>query len=351
MSKIHIGGAGGAPSNNFILSLKKSRRDDYLVGTSSNSADLFLANVDEKYVVPCATDRKYEKEILSLLDRTRPDFLHVQNDYEVLAVSTLREKIEQLGVKLYLPNSDTIQNCVDKFKSYEFWEKNGIVVPKTFILNTEEDLKTAFDSLGEKVWIRATVGAGGSGSLPADNFDFAKMWVDRFNGWGKFTASKCLSPNTVTWLSIWYEGELVVAQSRKRHSWSFGNRAVSGVTGVTAVGETCSDKIVDKVAQDSIFAIDSKPHGIFGVDMTYDENNIPNPTEINIGRFFTTHYFFTEAGLNMPEIYCDIAIDNKFPSLKKKINPLPNGLLWIRGMDVSPVLTTLEELEKFKRSK
>jgi carbamoyl-phosphate synthase large subunit len=37
-----------------------------------------------------------------------------------------------------------------------------------------------------------------------------------------------------------------------------------------------------------------------GVDMAYDRNNVPNPNEINISRFFTTVLFFTEAGLNMP---------------------------------------------------
>ena len=31
-------------------------------------------------------------------------------------------------------------------------------------------------------------------------------------------------------------------------------------------------------------------------------------------------------------------------TLDKKINPLAEGLLWIRGMDVEPVLTTREEL-------
>jgi carbamoyl-phosphate synthase large subunit len=45
----------------------------------------------------------------------------------------------------------------------------------------------------------------------------------------------------------------------------------------------------------------------------------------------------------MPKIFKDIALYNEFPSLKRKINPLPNGLLWIRGMDRSPLLTTEKE--------
>src|SRR5665811_74261 len=213
------------------------------------------------------------------------------------------------------------------------------------MLLDETDLRRAFERLGDTIWIRAVEGGGGRGALPTNDFDFARAWIDRFNGWGTFAAAELLTKDTVTWLSIWYHGDLVVAQGRRRRSWNFGNRTLSGVTGITGVGETCSDPQVDRVAQDAILSIDPRPHGIFGVDMTYDAGGHPNPTEINIGRFFTTHYFFTKAGLNMPKIYCDIALNGKFPSLQKRINPLPDGLIWIRGMDVQPVLTTRIELE------
>ena len=85
--------------------------------------------------------------------------------------------------------------------------------------------------------------------------------------------------------------------------------------------------------------------------MTYDNAGHPCVTEINIGRFFTTHYFFTHAGLNMPDIYCRLAIRGEMPALQKKINPLPDGLVWIRGMDVAPVMTTAAELEKVSRER
>lgn len=350
MARIHIGGAGGAPSNNFIRSLRESKRKDYLIGASCIPSDLFLADTDEKYYVPPALDSLYTQAILNLLEKTKPDFLHVQHDYEVLAISCLRDEVKARGIKLFMPSTETIEKCTNKVMSYELWKKAGIRVPETVLLNSFPDLEFAFRSFGPKVWIRAIKGAGGRGALPTDNIEFARQWVDRFHGWGEFTASKCLTSGTVTWLSIWHSGELVVAQSRRRRSWNFGDRTLSGVTGITGVGETCSDEVVDKVAQDAILAIDQSPHGIFGVDMTYDHDGYPNPTEINISRFFTTHYFFTKAGLNMPEIYCNIALDGKFPDLERKINPLPDGLVWIRGMDVEPVLTTVKELEKMEKS-
>ena len=349
MVKIQIGGAGGAPSNNFIKSLRESNRIDYIVGTSCTASDLFLADVDEKYIVPPALSADYSEKILKLLAKARPDFLHLQNDFEVRAISRLRDQVEAIGTRLYLPKAETVENCVDKQKSYIIWKKAGLPVPETLLLHDENDLKCAFEQLGSSIWLRAIEGGGGRGALPTDNFEFAKIWINRFNGWGEFTAARQLSEKTVTWMSIWYKGKLVVAQTRYRRSWNFGNRTLSGVTGITGVGETYSDPVVDRTAQDGIFAIDTEPHGIFSVDMTYDNNGIPNLTEINIGRFFTTHYFFTKAGINFPEIYCNIALENKFPVLEKKVNPLPDGLIWIRGMDVEPVLTTAEELENMDK--
>lgn len=345
MTKIYIGGAGGAPSNGFIRSLRESSRNDYLVGTSCVASDLFFADVEEKYFVPSALSENYEHVVIPLINRVRPDFIHLQNDFEVRAISSLRKKLDEVGVKYYMPAADVIENCVDKQKSYDIWKREGVQVPETMIIRSPEDLKKAFELLGEKIWIRAIEGAAGRGALPTDDFDFARIWIDRYNGWGKFTAAELLSKDTVTWLSLWYEGELVVAQTRKRLSWAFGNRTLSGVTGITGVGQTCSDPAVDQLAMGAIMAVDSQPHGIYSVDMTYGFDGVAKVTEINIGRFFTTHYFFTKAGLNLPEIYCNIALDGVFPSLDKKINPLPDDLIWIRGMDIAPVLTTLAELE------
>jgi carbamoyl-phosphate synthase large subunit len=151
MHRIYVGGAGGAPSNNFIRSLRESGRGDYLIGASCVPTDLFLADVDEKHVVPRATSDDYRTLILALLEKTNADFIHVQNDYEVSAVSRLRDEISQIGVKYYLPDKKTVEICVNKDKSYDIWQKSGVRVPKTFLLHNEHDLKNAFEQLGGEV--------------------------------------------------------------------------------------------------------------------------------------------------------------------------------------------------------
>lgn len=351
MARIQIGGAGGAPANNVIRSLRSARSDDYLIGTSCVPSDLLIADVDERHVIPEALSADYETALMALLSSRRPDLLHVQHDFEVRAVSRLREKIVSLGTAVFLPAAETIETCVDKYLSYTVWQANGVYVPETILISNEADLTDAFSTFPAPIWFRMRTGGGGRGAIATADPEFARLWIERLDGWGEFTAAMMLTPASVTWSSIWNNGELVVAQSRRRQGWAMGSRAPSGVTGVTGIGETFSDVTVDVIAENAIYAIDGSPHGIFSVDLTLDETGTPCPTEINIGRFFTTIHFFTAAGLNMPALYRDIAL-GEYESLPSRlINPLPDGLLWIRGMDCQPLLTTVDHLQELEKSR
>lgn len=346
--KVLIAGAGGAPSEGVIDSLLKDPKGDEIIGMGSEPTDLALSKAKRKYLVPYADKPNYKEALLNILMKEKPDLIHFQNDLEIFEASKIRNEIEAIGTKVFMPSHEVIDTCVNKYKSYLKWSEAGMDVPKNIFLKNEDDLKAAFSELGDKdgkIWLRASsIGGGGKGALPTNDFEFAKRWIEQFEGWNDFVAAEMLTKDTVTWLSIWHEGELVVAQTRARNGWTHGNRTLSGVTGVTKVGQTISNDKVTVVAIESIKNIDPKPHGIYGVDMAYDRKGVPCPTEINISRFFTTIKFFTEAGLNMPCIFKDIALYNEFPSLPVKINPLENDLLWLRGMDTLPMLSSVSRL-------
>lgn len=346
--KILITGAGGTPSTNFVRSLNESPEKFYFIGVDSNEYYLQRAETHQKYLCPLANDKKYIPFIQYIINKEKPDFIYSQPDQEIFEISKNRDKIE---CRYFLPSHTTIEICQDKFKSYDFWKKMGIDVPNTIILNNKEDLKFAFINFGPELWIRAINSpGGGKGSLKTDNIDMAISWINYHNGWNNFVASECLSPNSITWQSIWKNGNLVVAQTRKRLYWEFSNRAISGVTGITGTGITISNKDIDQLALKTIFAIDEKPNGIFSVDFTYSKNNELNPTEINIGRFFTTHLFFTRLGLNMPYIFIKKAFNEPCTLPDKRINPLPDNYCWIRGMDFQPVLCQYDDIIQNKQT-
>jgi len=344
MSKILIAGAGGTPSEGVINSILRGRKQETVIGMGSEPSDLILSAASKKLFVPYANKPEYKARLLQILNTEKPDLIHFQNDLEIFHASLIRDEITATGTKIFMPEHEVIDTCVHKYKSYLAFKASGVPVAENMMINDEDDLRAAFAKLGNdngEIWLRASsIGGGGKGAIPTANFSMAKAWIEHYKGWGEFVAAGMLTPDTVTWLSIWHEGELIVAQSRERRGWTHGNRSISGVTGVTKVGVTCDNNEVTRISIDAIKAVSAKPHGIFGVDMAYDKNGVPNPTEINISRFFTTVLFFTEAGLNLPEIFKDIALYGEFPQLEKKINPLPNDLLWLRGMDVAPRLMT-----------
>lgn len=346
MARVLIGGAGGAASNGFARSLRASDREDHLIGTNASATDLLLAPVDERHLVPDARSGEYDNALYRLLNRVEADVIHVQPDAEVVRVSALRHVVKAAGTRYLLPDHGAVLICQDKWSSYERWRDAGVPVPETLLLEGPKDLDRAFRELGPELWLRERSGAGGAGSLRTANAELARAWVESRAGWGRFTAAECLTAETVTWQSLWYEAELVVAQTRKRWRWAYGANAPTGVSGITAVGETWSDEAVDRTAEAAIRAVSERPHGLFGVDMTFDREGVARLTEINIGRFFTTHEFFTRAGLNMPELFVTLALEGRAANLERRVNPLPDGLLWVRGMDVEPVLTTAEELER-----
>ncbi len=348
MKKILIAGAGGAPSEGVINSLMRGSKEIAVIGMGSEPSDLALSAAQKKFYVPYANKPEYKERLLQILGTEKPDLIHFQNDLEIYHASLIRDEITATGTKIFMPDHDVIDTCVNKYKSYLAFKAAGVPVPENMMINDEEDLRVAFSRLGDdtgKIWLRnSSIGGGGKGAIPTSDFAMAKAWIAHHKGWGDFIAARMLTSKTVTWLSIWHEGELVVAQTRERRGWTHGNRTISGVTGVTKVGVTCENEEATRIAIEAVHAVSAKPHGIFGVDMAFDKHGVPNPTEINISRFFTTVLFFTAAGLNMPEIFKDIALHGEFPLLEKKINPLPSGLMWLRGMDVVPRLISEETI-------
>jgi carbamoyl-phosphate synthase large subunit len=345
--RILVTGAGGSPATNFIRSLRKAPQPVYLIGVDASKYTLCRAETDERHLVPLTGEPDYADVLFDIVDESRPDLIYIQTDYEIRALSPRREELHARRVRTLLPDDATIALCQDKYRAQKAWEAAGLKVPRSLMIDGPEDVEQAFRDFGAPVWIRAISSAGGgAGSFRAEDVRQALHWVEYCAGWGTFCAAEYLSPDSVTWTGLYKDGELIVAQGRARLYWELGNRAPSGVTGVTGTGVTVSDPVVDELAQRVIAAVDRRPSGIFAVDLTYDRRRVPNPTEINIGRFFTTHGFFTEAGLNLPWFYVCAALGRPVPPVARKINPLPAGLAWVRGVDFLPVLTTVRAIEE-----
>lgn len=343
IKRILILGAGGTPATNFVRSLRMAKDEFYLVGTDINPYYLMRAETDKKYLVPKCHDKAYVHAINKIIINEKIEFVHAQNDTEIGVISEIRDLLK---APVYLPSREVVKICQNKWLSHLKW-RNVVSQPKTLLIHSPKDVKEALDRFGI-VWFRAIKGAGGKGSIKTDNFLEAIAWIDARKGWTQFTGAEYLSKHTVTWQSIYQNGRLIVAQTRKRLYWELPANIQSGVSGATGCGVTTSDPLVDETARKTIHAIEPIPHGIYSVDMTLDQLGFPVPTEINM-RFFTTHHFFTEAGLNMPAILVQLASGEQV-RLRQPLNPLKNDLAWIRGMDFKPIFTTIGDINQWTKN-
>jgi carbamoylphosphate synthase large subunit len=361
MKKQHrllITGSGGPAGVNAMKSFKEADVSPFIVGVDINPYHIEFAKpvADVTAIVPRCSDSRYVGELNKLIDEYKLDMIHPQPDVEVKAISENREK---LHAKTFLPSKETIRICQDKHESAKIWKNEGFPAVKSIILNPdslEDDLKEAFKVLGSNLWIRATEGAGGIGSTPANKFDIAfnwiKYWLARGKKW-KFIAQEYLPGRNIAFQSVWKDGNLITSQARERVEYIYPYLAPSGVTGTPVVAKTIQNDDVNDMATKAVLSIDKKASGVFCVDIKFDNQGHPMPTEINVGRFFTTSYFFSNAGkkynvpyANMHALMLDLLFDEPLPENIKQYNALPAGLYWIRHIDCGHFLIEEKDIEK-----
>ena len=343
--RILITHAGGGATTGVIRSWQLSGEDVFILGVDSDPYGIHRSEADENVLVPRVDDPDYLPILRDLIAEYEIDLFHSQIDSEVTELSPVRDT---LGTRTLLPSDSAIRLLEDKMSSYERWKSAGLPVPGTLLVKNVDDLKAAFDEFGNKIWLRSIRGAGGAGSLPVDNLEMAMAWIDFQEGWGTFTASEVLSSKNFVWQSVWKKGRLLAAQSREDIRWAFSSRAPSGVTGIAEVDRTIDTPELSELGEQAVLAADPMPNGVYSVDFTADFSGVPKITEINAGRFPMTGYFLTRAGLNLPHVYLKAAFDEEHEQDLPMLSPLESDLVWVRGLDAEPVLTTMQEVERLK---
>ncbi len=356
--KILITGAGGPAGVNVMKSLKESLTPPFIYGTDINPYHIEFAKAvaDKTAVVPRCNDPRYPDELNKIIDAHDIKLVHPQPDIEVKYVSKLRDK---LHCKTALPSKETVKICQDKHRSANIWKDKGFGSIESIEIrpnHIEDDVHRAFNEFGEKLWFRAAHGAGGTGSTPADNPETAIHWIKYWESRGKswqWMAQEYLPGRNIAFQSVWKNGRLITSQARERLEYIYPYLAPSGVTGTPVVAKTIHDDDVNKMAEKAVLAIDEDATGVFCVDLKLDVQKNPMPTEINVGRFFTTSYFFSHASMeygrektNMPWLLMKVALDEKLPDDIPKFNALPEGLHWIRHIDCGHFLIEEKNLEK-----
>ena len=348
MHRVLIPAAGGPGSVNLARSLKAAPEPIFTVGTDASPFYIHLALTDIKVVVPRYSDEtQYIAAIKKLVADYEIDLIMPNSS---LAMEVLTRHKDELGARMFVPSLKTQHLAASKYLTYLRWKEAGIPVPKTMLIRTPQDVERAFDEIPTRpVWFR---GAGipgrgiGGAQLPCSHPRQALGWIDYYNGWGNFLASEYLPGRNLTFLGVYKEGELILGQARQRDAYILPHLNPAGITGAPAVSHTIHDEEVNRLGKAATLAIDPQFTGAGFVDFKEDRHGRILATELNAGRFGTTHYFYTAAGVNFPYCLLKLAFGETLPGYCRPFNAVEKDLYWIRTLDAGPVLLHKDELSQ-----
>lgn len=347
MKRILVTGAGGPGAVNMTRSLLAADEPIFLVGCDASPYYIHLAETHVRATVPrCSDTEAYLAAVNALVDEHELHLVMPNNSLEAAVLSAHRD---ELRAPVFLPQPRTLAIANSKWESWKIWQAAGLPLPHTVLIETREDVVRAFEEIPSRpVWVR---GAGipgkgiGVASLPCRDADQAIAWIDYWQGWGGFIASEFLPGDNLTWIGLWKDGQLVTSQARRRVAYIIPHVSPSGITGAPAISHTVRRADLNELGPRATLAIDPAMDGVAFLDFKCDADDVPRLTEINAGRFGTTHHFYTAAGLNLPWLLAKLALDEPLPKGLPRHDPLPADLYWIRTLDAGPALVTGDDIE------
>ncbi|MEE6246287.1 MAG: hypothetical protein VX368_03110 [Thermoproteota archaeon] len=293
--RILVTGAGGIAGVNFVRSLRNSDTEFFIVGTDFNKYHLEFPQVDKRIRTPRHSDPGFIDLIKKIVSDNDIDFVHPQPASEAKIIAKHRH---ELNAEVFLPDNEIL--TLDKLETQKILKSKNIAVAKTETIESTNDVKTAFEKLGqEKIWVRAKDGAGGRLSLLCNNPEEAELWIKLWIKKGQieptdFMLQEYLSGRNISCDSLWNReihsrsDGLINGFTRERLEYPFKHISPSGITGTPTVSRIIEGNSSFKLGLDAIKAIDPRPHGSYAVDIKEDKDGKPYVTEIDSGKFHTT---------------------------------------------------------------
>jgi len=343
---IVLTGIGGNTAQGIARSLKTHMDEYRLVGTDSDRYNLLLGKkyVEKTYLLPPASSASYIDKLSRIVKLEKADLLVPSPDPEVYVVSKYRDEI---GTQVMLPSHKTIEIAQDKWITYNTL-RPYIYQPSAVLVEDSRDVLEAFTKINPPLWIRRRRGSGGSKSLVVYTPIQAKTWIDYWDGYGEFIATRLLTGRNLSWIGLYDKGKLVLSGGYLRIRYFMNSISPTGVTGNVNLGVTIHDNDLNSLAEETVKTIDKHPHGVYTVDVKAENRHSSSKlvvTEVNAGRLHMSAYIYTVAGLNIPYYYIKHALGEDVIEVPPR-NSVKPGYFTIRSTDNEPVTISFREINR-----
>ena len=260
----------------------------------TSPANYFLEKV---FKLPYQIDDIYTKKILEICRKEKIDIVIPLIDPELNFFARKRKYFFDIGTFIMISSPQVIDICMNKWKTYQFFKKNNILCPKTW-------LGSSFNrgEFKEPVIIKPCKGSASKNIFICKTFKELLRFEELFND--DYIVQEFIDGYEVT-IDVFAteEGKCIEAVQRKRLK-------VRG--GEVERGVTQKDPVVFKIIKKIVKTL--KPLGVINIQFIIDiENNAYYVTEIN-PRFGGGYPLAYTAGANFPLLICKLAKNKKIIS-------------------------------------
>jgi carbamoyl-phosphate synthase large subunit len=156
------GVGGGGLGEQLLKALRLAQTRYHIVGTDVTPYSSGFAQVDDRVLVPPATDPEYIDVVLGLCRVREIEVVLPGSEPELRQMSAHRQRFEQAGVFLPINPTHVIEACLDKVRTMGALEEAGFSVPPYRSIRSLDDLDD-FDHL--PAVLKPSTGGGGSAHL------------------------------------------------------------------------------------------------------------------------------------------------------------------------------------------
>ncbi len=260
-----------------------------IVGVNHDRFTIKASLADLNYVVPVPTGGEFVDAILDIVARDRINLIIATDESVVKALSDSRDRFP---FDLLLPSRKTVDLCQDKHALNVFFRDRGIPVPRFYEVSSLDDLEGIFARFeGDGVlWCRVRRGSLSLGATAVTNVDQARSWITQWRDLrgiqvSDFTLGEYLPGRHYHVTSVWYRGQVLLAQVTEALSYFAAGNNPSGTFSLTNLARTVVAPEVLRIALDAIRTLEDRASGAFIVEFKERSDGNPALMEINAGRF------------------------------------------------------------------
>lgn len=150
---------------------------DRVVATDMSPVAPAIYEADGYYLVPEIHSEEYILSLINICQKEKISGVLSVIDPELHLLSKNREKFKEIGVEIIGSDNKIAEICFDKWRMYNFLEKNGFNTAKTYIDLKEFALDFKLNRIKFPVFIKPISGSASIGINRVDNMkDLELLW-------------------------------------------------------------------------------------------------------------------------------------------------------------------------------